>query len=75
LPLLGFAARNISSNVVTLASCRDSRTGARHDGQVYGVVPAGNGVEELRDAVSCQLNHSFKQEPQKVWRQSRRVRG
>ena len=48
-PLSGFAARNISSSVVTVALCLVSRTGARHDGQVYGVViPGGRELGDLR---------------------------
>ena len=58
-------------------------TEALHDGQVNGEdvdgLPGGGGGgrEEglLRDELSWKANHSFKQAPQKVWRQSRRVRG
>lgn len=52
-----------------LASGLVSRTGARHDGQVKGF---GLEAEAWED---CHENHSLRQEPQKVWRQSRRVRG
>lgn len=74
-PLSGFAAKNISSNVVTVALCFVSRTGARHDGHVYGLVPAGMELGLLRAALNCQLNHSFRHAPQKVCRQSRSVSG
>jgi hypothetical protein len=75
LPLSGLAARNISSKVVTVALCFVSRTGARHDGHVYGVELAGTELGLLREADSCHENHSFKHEPQKVCRQSRSVKG
>ena len=58
-------------------------TEALHDGQVKGddddAFPGGGGGEReeglLRDELSWKANHSFKQAPQKVWRQSSRVRG
>jgi hypothetical protein len=66
----GWAIKTMSSNVVTVAFGRVSRTSARHDGQVKrGAEPEGR----LRDPWA--ENHSFKQEPQKVCRQSRSVRG
>lgn len=46
-----------------------SRTEARHDGQVNGL---GFEVEAWE---TCHENHSLRQDPQKVWRQSRSVRG
>lgn len=70
--LPGSSFNNISSSVVTVAFGLVSRTHARHDGQVYGL---DFGCEEERAAFACKPNHSFKQEPQKVWRQSRRVSG
>lgn len=60
---------------MTVALFLVSRTGARHDGHVYGVEPEGTESRLLREAVSWNENHSFKHAPQKVWRQSRRVRG
>jgi hypothetical protein len=77
LPFSGFAATNISRSVFTVALCLVSLTGALHDGQVYGVPPAGIGVAfgVFRDEASWKENHSFRQEPQKVCRQSRSVRG
>lgn len=52
-----------------------SRTAARHDGQVNrgGFDDPEEGG--CRGRVACQENHSLRHEPQKVWRQSRRVRG
>ena len=68
--LSGCASRTISSSVVTVAFGRVPRTSARHDGQVNrGEVPE----DRCRDP--CAENHSFKHNPQKVCRQSRRVRG
>ena len=55
-----------------MALCWKSLTVARHVGQVYGLV--GGVWEWLALRCWCE-NHSFKQEPQKVWRQSMRVRG
>jgi hypothetical protein len=75
LPFSGFAARNISSRVVTVALCFVSRTGARHEGHVYGSPVSGSGEGEARCEESWKANHSLRQEPQKVCRQSRRVRG
>jgi hypothetical protein len=66
LARLGCAPSTISRSVVTVAFGRVPRTSARHEGQV-------NRGEGRREAWA--LNHSFTQEPQKVWRQSRRVRG
>jgi hypothetical protein len=61
----------MSSNVVTVAFGRVPRTSARHEGHVYGFVLR----RACTAAVACHENHSFKQEPQKVWRQSSRVKG
>jgi hypothetical protein len=61
----------MSSNVVTVAFGRVPRTWARHDGQVYGLVVRRDWAAE----VACHENHSFKQEPQKVCRQSSKVKG
>jgi hypothetical protein len=67
--LLGFACRYISSNVVTVAFGLVSLTEARHDGQVNGFGFEGVACE------ACHENHSLRQDPQKVCKQSRRVRG
>lgn len=67
--LLGFAWRNISRRVVTVAFGLVSRTVARHDGQVNRGDLLDLGCE------TCQENHSCRQDPQKVCRQSRTVRG
>ena len=64
----GCALRTMSSRVVTVAFGRVSRTSVRQDGQVNR-----GEVRERRDP--CAENHSFTQDPQNVWRQSRRVRG
>ena len=61
----------MSSSVVTVAFGRVPRTSARHDGQVYGLVVRRERAAE----VACHENHSFKQDPQKVCRQSSRVKG
>jgi len=66
---------NISTSVVTVALCFVSLTGALHEGHVYGVPVSGSGEGEARCELSWKLNHSFRQEPQKVCRQSRRVSG
>jgi len=50
---------------------RVPRTSARHDGHVYGFVVRRERAAE----VACHENHSFRQEPQKVCRQSSRVKG
>lgn len=50
----------MSSKVVTVAFGLVSRTEARHDGQVYGF----DWDEDGREA--CDVNHSLRQEPQKV---------
>jgi hypothetical protein len=42
---------------------------------VYGRPVSGRGEGEARWDESWKANHSFRQEPQKVCRQSRRVRG
>lgn len=57
--------------MVTVAFGRVPRTSARHDGQVYGLVVRRERAAE----VACHENHSFKQDPQKVCRQSSRVKG
>ena len=57
--------------MVTVAFGRVPRTSARHDGQVYGLVVRRDRAAE----VACHENHSFKQDPQKVCRQSSRVKG
>jgi hypothetical protein len=76
LPLSGCAVKNISSSVVTVALFFVARTVARHEGHVNGVLPAGGEeLGDLRLEVSWKANHSLRQAPQKVWRQSRRVRG
>jgi hypothetical protein len=67
LNLVGFAVENMSSKVETVALCFVPLTDARQAGHVYGCKLVA------RDA--WERNHSFKQEPQKVCRQSRRVRG
>lgn len=54
-----------------MAFGRVPRTSARHDGQVYGFVVRRERAAE----VACHENHSFKQDPQKVCRQSSRVKG
>jgi hypothetical protein len=59
----------MSSNVVTMALGRVSRTEVRHDGQLNGFGVEGVALDP------CKENHAFRQEPQKVWRQSRRLRG
>jgi hypothetical protein len=74
-PLSGCAVRNISSNVVTVALFLVARTTARHDGHVKGVAPGGGGLGDVRLEASWKANHSLRQLPQKVCRQSRRVRG
>lgn len=61
----------MSRSVVTVALGRVPRTSARHDGQVYGCVVRRAWTAE----VACHENHSFKQEPQKVCRQSSSVKG
>lgn len=59
----------MSSSVVTVAFGLVSRTEARHDGHVYGF-----GFEaEAWDA--CHENHSFRHDPQKVCKQSSKVKG
>jgi hypothetical protein len=58
---------NMSSRVVTAAFGRVDRTLARHEGHVYGWSEVA--VEAWK------ANHSLRQAPQKVWRQSRRVSG
>jgi len=75
LRLSGWAVSSMSSSVATVALCLVSRTGARHDGHVKTGESAGGGVAAFSAAAACQLNHSFTQAPQKVWRQSSRVRG
>lgn len=57
----------MSRRVVTVAFGFVPLTEVRHDGQVYGWMDVA--VE------AWNWNHSFKQAPQKVCRQSRRVRG
>lgn len=75
LALSGLAARNMSSSVATVALWRVSRTWARHEGQVKTAEPGDGGFGACSAAVACQLNHSLRQAPSKVCRQSRRVRG
>lgn len=58
-----------------MALCLVSRTGARHDGQVKRTVSGVGGIGNLSIDAAWKLNHSFRQEPQKVCRQSSRVRG
>lgn len=60
----------MSRRVVTVAFGRVERTVARHDGQVYGCK-----FVELAVLVAWNVNHSFRQAPQNVWRQSRSVSG
>jgi hypothetical protein len=67
LPLWGFALRKMSSSVVTVALGCVVRTEARHEGQVYGCIDVA--VEAWK------ANHSFRQAPQKVCRQSSSVSG
>ena len=52
-----------------------SRTGARHDGQVKTIASGVGGVGAFSTVEAWKWNHSFKQEPQKVCRQSSRVSG
>lgn len=66
----GLDCRNRSSSVFTLASRLVSRTDDRHEGQVKGGRLRASGALEV-----CHENHSFRQEPQNVCRQSRRVKG
>lgn len=73
--LSGFAERNISSRVATVALCRVPRTCARHDGQVKILDPGLGGSGAFSAVVCCQRNQSVRQEPQKVCRQSSSVNG
>ena len=57
-PLPGFAFRNMSSSVVTVAFGWVERTEARHEGHVYGWIDVA--------ADAWKANHSFRQAPQKV---------
>jgi len=66
-PRLGFALRKMSSRVVTVALGWVERTEARHEGHVYGWSEVA--VEAWK------ANHSFRQAPQKVCRQSSSVSG
>jgi hypothetical protein len=67
LPLSGFDLTKLSSSVVTKAFGCVDRTEARQEGQVYGC---------MHVAVDAwKANHSFRQAPQKVWRQSSSVSG
>lgn len=59
--------RKMSSSVVTVALGCVVRTEARHEGQVYGCIDVA--VEAWK------ANHSFRQAPQKVCRQSSSVSG
>ena len=61
------AFRNTSRSVVTVALGCVVRTEARHEGHVYGCIEVA--VEAWK------ANHSFRQAPQKVCRQSKRVSG
>ena len=71
----GFAFTYISRRVATVALCREPRTPARHEGHVNMGAPGGGGVGAESWAEAWKANQSFRQAPQKVWRQSRRVRG
>lgn len=67
LPLSGFIFMYCSRIVLIHACLVVARTGARHEGHVYGWM--------LVAVDACWANHSFRQEPQKVCRQSRRAKG
>lgn len=71
----GCATRTMSSRDATVELCLVSRTEARHDGQVKTDAPGAGGSGALRAASACHSNHSFRQAPQKVCRQSRSVSG
>ncbi len=75
LCLSGCAFNSISRRVATSGVCLVSLTGARQAGQVKTEEPGAGGEGAFSAAVAWQLNHSFKQAPQKVWRQSNSVRG
>lgn len=59
---------------MTVALFFVARTTARHDGQVTGLLLLEE-APEARAELSWKANHSLRHAPQKVWRQSRRVRG
>lgn len=71
----GCATSTMSNSEATVELCLVSRTEARHDGHVKTEEPGTGGSGALVAAFACQSNHSFRQAPQKVCRQSRRVRG
>lgn len=71
----GCAASIISKSDTTVELCLVSRTEARHDGHVKMGASGAGGSGAFFAAVACQSNHSFRQAPQKVCRQSRRVSG
>lgn len=73
--LSGFAVRYMSSKVLTVALWRVSRTDARQDGQVNLFEAGAGGLGDVSATVCCHPNQSFRHEPQKVCRQSRRVKG
>ena len=75
-PFPGLSDRYMSNRVVTLASCLVSLTASRQLGQVYiGLFGGGGGPGAVSARMAWEENHSFKHAPQKVCRQSRRVRG
>jgi hypothetical protein len=65
----------MSRRVTTVALCLVSRTGARHDGQVKTTASGVGGVGAFSTVAAWKWNHSFRQEPQNVCRQSSRVSG
>lgn len=65
----------MSSRVTTVALCLVSRTALRHDGHVKMVSDGDGKVGDLAALAAWKLNHSLRQAPQKVCRQSRRVSG
>lgn len=73
--LSGCAASTISNSEATVELCLVSRTDALHDGHVKMGASGAGGVGAFLAALACQSNHSFRQAPQKVCRQSRRVSG
>lgn len=65
----------MSSSEATVELCLVSRTDARHDGHVKMGASGAGGSGAFLAASACQSNHSFRQAPQKVCRQSRSVSG
>lgn len=65
----------MSSSVTTVALCFVSRTDERHDGQVKMGESGDGGVGDFSAVAAWKVNHSLRQAPQKVCRQSRRVSG